>query len=79
MGTLLTLFFVLIGAAERVLGGLARRLTLLLPNRAGARVGARHCGQAEAVSGCGGAHRADGRLALVGCWGRLGPNLTSYK
>lgn len=45
----LTLFVVLVGAAQRVLGGLARRLAVLLPHGAGARVGARHGGQAEAV------------------------------
>lgn len=46
----LTLFVILIGAAERVLGGLTRRLAVLLPHCAGARVGTRHCGQTEAIS-----------------------------
>lgn len=62
----LTLFVVLVGAAKRVLGRLAGRLAVLLPDRAGASVGAGHGGQAEAVGRGGGAHRADGRLALVG-------------
>lgn len=45
----LTLFVILIGAAERVLGRLTRRLAVLLPHGARARVGARHCGQTEAI------------------------------
>ena len=64
----LTLFIVLVGPAERVLRRLPRWLAVLLPNCAGARVGARHCGQTEAIRRCGGAHRADGRLPLVSCW-----------
>lgn len=48
-GMSLTLFVILIGAAERVLGRLTRRLAVLLPNGACARVGARHCGQTEAI------------------------------
>lgn len=43
-GIFLTLFIILISAAECVLGGLTRWLAVLLPNCASASVGARHCG-----------------------------------
>lgn len=45
----LTLFIILISAAQSVLRRLARRLTVLLPDGARTRVGARHCGQTEAI------------------------------
>lgn len=63
----LTLFIVLVGAAERVLRGLARRLAVLLPNGAGARVRPRHGGQTEAVGRRRGADGADGCFSLICC------------
>lgn len=62
----LTLFIVLVGAAQRVLRWLAGRLAVLLPYRASTSVGAGHGGKAEAVGRGGCAHCADGCLALVG-------------
>lgn len=43
------------------------RLAVLLPDGAGASVGAGHGSEAEAVRGGGSAHGADGGLPLVGC------------
>lgn len=61
-----TFLILLIGPAQGVLRGLLGGLAVLLPDRAGACVGAGHGGQAQAVSRGGGAHGADGRLPLVG-------------
>lgn len=69
-----TFFILLICAAQCVLRGLLGRLTVLLPDGAGASVGAGHGGQAQAVSRGGGAHRADRRLPLVSCAREGKPN-----
>lgn len=61
-----TFLILLIGPAQGVLRSLLGGLAVLLPDRAGACVGAGHGGQAQAVGRGGGAHGADGRLPLVG-------------
>lgn len=63
-----TFLIFFISPTQGVLRSLLGGLTVLLPDSAGARVGAGHGGQAQAVSGGGGAHGADGCLPLVG-WG----------